>query len=37
VDDVELISAWQPNANIVTDVPGVNLEWELSVAIGVGS
>ncbi len=38
VDGVEVdYCVANPNANIVTDVPGVNMEFELGLGIGFGS
>ena len=37
VDGVEVdYCVGNPNANIVTDVPGVNVEFELGLGIGLG-
>ncbi len=37
VDGVEVdYCVANPNANIVTDVPGVNVEFELGFGIGIG-
>ena len=37
VDGVEVdYCVGNPDANTVTEVPGVNMEWELSINIGLG-
>ena len=37
VDGVEVdYCVGNPNANTVTEVPGVNMEWELSINFGLG-
>jgi hypothetical protein len=37
VDGVEVdYCVGNPNANSVTEVPGVNMEWELSINFGLG-
>jgi len=37
VDGVEVdYCVGNPNANTITEVPGVNLEWELSFGFGIG-
>jgi hypothetical protein len=38
IDGVEVdYCVGNPNADVVTDVPGVNVEFELSLGIGLGS